>query len=444
MSSSCCSGDQVPLGRQSLQQSAEPVGTPVDALRAAVQSYGTPIYVYDVNRLRGQIAKLRTKLPSAIQVLYSLKANASLGLCGVLAEGGLGADVASAGELVTALAAGFPPWRILVSGPDKSPALLAQLQAAPQALLSVDSLSELQVLARREVPQRALLRLRPDFASLAACAAGADSRFGVLFEELPRCHDYLGAIRVVGFHVFSGSQVLEAAAVIHHLRAALDLCLRAADRLGIAPELFDLGGGFGIPYGAQDQELDLGPIADALGSLAERASPARLVLELGRYLVAQAGWYLTTVIARQTHRGREAVVVDGGVHQRGDLCGLGLRSKAFPPVVLSAPTGRAVPAEKGDPPFLAPRDVLGCLSLPSDILAEASLLPPLSVGDVLAFPNAGGYGLMASPALFHGHPVPAEVAFEGASLKLLRTRQPASSILEGQTCLRPVGASTPS
>lgn len=436
MSSSCRSRDTLSSERPSLNQSAVSVEAPVETLLAAARRYETPLYAYDLGRIRAQIAKLRDTLPAAVQVLYSLKANASLGLCGVLAEAGLGADVASAGELITALAAGFPPRRIFVTGPDRSPALLAQLPAAPEAVLSIDSLSELQMLAGRGVPRRALLRLRPNFPSLAACAAGADSRFGLLIEDVPRCRDYLAAgdFKVVGFHIFAGSQVLDAAAVIHHLHSALNLARRAADILGITPEVIDLGGGFGIPYGPADQELDLAAIAEELAALAEQASPARLFLELGRYLVAQAGWYLTTVIARQSHHGREAVVVDGGVHQRGDLCGLGLRSKAFAPVVLN--DSAAVPFP--EPRLLAPRDVLGCLSLPSDIMAEASPLPPLSVGDMLAFPNAGAYGLLASPALFHGHPVPAEVAFEGAKLELLRVRQPARSILDGQARLLPV------
>src|SRR5260370_20757300 len=191
MSSSCCSSDTAGSVQQSPNQNVAPVEAPVPILLAAVRRYGTPLYAYDVGRIGAQIAKLKANLPAPVQVLYSLKANASLGLCGVLAEAGFGADVASAGELVTALAAGFPPGRIFVSGPDKSPALLAQLPAAPQALLSLDSVSELQLLARRQVPHRALLRLRPDFSSLASCAAGADSRFGLLFEELPRCRDYL-------------------------------------------------------------------------------------------------------------------------------------------------------------------------------------------------------------------------------------------------------------
>jgi diaminopimelate decarboxylase len=417
-----------------------PLDAPVPALLAAARRSGTPLFAYDLARLRAQIVKIKSNLPPAVQVHYSLKANASLGLCGVLAENGFGADVASAGELVTALAAGFPPRRILVSGPDKSPAFLAQLPAAPHALLSIDSLSELHILARQGLPYHVLLRLRPNFPSMAACAAGADSRFGLLFEELPGCRDYLSAgdFTVVGFHVFAGSQVLDPEAVSHHLRGALDLCLGAADVLGITPEVLDLGGGFGIPYGPSEKELDLVRVGRELEALAERAAPARLVLELGRYLVAQAGWYLTKVIALQTHRGREAVVVDGGVHQRGDLCGLGLRTKASPPTVLTDSK-----TESLEPCLWAKRDVLGCLSLPSDILAEACMLPPLSVGDVLAFPNAGAYGLMASPALFHGHAIPAEVAIDGDSLQVLRVRQPANSILEGQAVLHSFSSARP-
>src|SRR5207302_1608602 len=204
--------------------------------------------------------------------------------------------------------------------------------------------------------------------------------------DLATCRPYLGSrgARVVGFHIFSGSQVLDAGGIVHQLRGALEQALRAADVLGIVPEIVNLGGGFGIPYGPEDQELDLAPIAAELRALLPRAGAARLVIELGRYLVAPSGWYLTSVLANQTHQGRIAVVVDGGHHQRGDLCGLGLRRRAYAPVVLGS---ASTP--------LMPTDVLGCLSLPSDVLAEASPLPPLKPGEVLAFPNAGAYGLTA-------------------------------------------------
>jgi diaminopimelate decarboxylase len=395
---------------------------PVEALREVVFRHGTPTYAYDLARIRAQIDRLRAALPPAVEVLYSLKANASLGLCGFIAAAGLGADVASAGELVIALEAGFAPGRILVSGPDKSSALRDLLAAVPDALLSLDSPSELETLAG--AGQRAILRLRPDFCSFAHCAAGPGSRFGVLVDELPRCRAHLGGLRVVGFHVFSGSQVPDATGVNHHLREGVEMAFRAGAALGIQPEVIDLGGGFGIRYGPEDRELDLAAVGAELAALAQRAAPARLLLELGRYIVAPAGWYLTTVLAQQTHGGRPAVVVDGGSHQRGDLCGLDLRHRAYPPVVLD-PHGAA-----------RPTDVLGCLSLPGDVLAEARPLPPLVPGDVLAFPNAGAYGLGASPFSFHGHPAPAEVAFEGDRIEVLRPRAPLRSVLDGQVLLR--------
>jgi diaminopimelate decarboxylase len=406
---------------------------PVEMLREVVRRYGTPTYAYDLGRVREQIARLQGTLPPQVEVLYSLKANASLGLCSFIAGLGLGADVASAGELVTALEAGFPPERILVTGPDKSPALLDLLPSIPEAILSLDSVSELELLATRGQGQKVLLRLRPDFCSFAHCAAGPGSRFGLLIEDVPRCREYLDSPRapVAGFHVFSGSQVLDAAGVIHHLRSGLEMSLRAASMLGITPEVIDLGGGFGIAYGPEDRDLDLAAVAVELCSLAERAAPARLLVELGRYIVAPGGWYLTAVIARQTHGGRPAVVVDGGSHQRGDLCGLGLRQRAFPPVVLTPDSSPSRSEGRG-----TPTDVLGCLSLPSDVLAEARPLPDLALGDVLAFANAGAYGLGASPSSFHAHPAPAEVAFEGTRIEVLRARQPVRSVLEGQVCWR--------
>ena len=405
---------------------------PVGTLLEIARRYGTPTYAYDVTRVRKQIARLRENLPETVEIFYSLKANASLGLCGLFADSGLGADTASIGELLTVLEAGFPPARILVAGPHKSPELVARLRSLPEALLSIDSLSELRMLADEGLCHRAVLRLRPDYESSAVVAAGPESRFGLAPEDIPACRDVIasGGIRVVGFHVFSGSQMLDPQGVIRHLRGAMDLSLRAADALGIVPEILNLGGGFGIPYRAGEPELNLYPVGEELAGLAGRVAPARILLELGRYLVAPAGWYLTAVLGHQTIPGRQAVVVDGGTHQRADLCGLDLRKRAAPPLVLNG---------SESPPL--PTDVMGCLSLPSDILAESGSLPRLAPGDVLAFPNAGAYGLGASPNLFHGYPLPAEAAFDGSDTCLIRARKPAASVLDGQVRLVGVGAS---
>jgi diaminopimelate decarboxylase len=293
----------------------------MEILRAIASRYGTPTYAYDLGRIRSQIDTLRAVLPAEVEIFYSLKANASLGLCGFIAEQGLGADVASAGELVTALEAGFPAGRIFLTGPDRSPPVLQMLRSLPEVVVSVDSVSDLELLAAQEQPRRAILRLRPDYCSDAMCPAGSDSRFGLLLEDVPRCRDVLcsSQVRITGFHIFSGSQILDAGSVAGHLRSAVSLSHRAAEMLSIAPEIIDLGGGFGIPYGPGDRELDLEVIAAELRSILASTPQVRMVLELGRYLVAQAGWYLTTVLARQVYHGREAVVVDGGSHQRADL-----------------------------------------------------------------------------------------------------------------------------
>ena len=400
----------------------KPVAPPVETLQEVVRRHGTPVFAYDLERIESQASRLRSSIPAGVDVFYSLKANASLGICGVLAAEEFGADVASAGELVTARAAGFPSERICVTGPHKNPETLELLRSAPETLVSIDSVDELVQVAARSLPNPILLRLRPDFTSGAVVSAGSDSRFGVPFDELVDCREPAGSgsLNVVGFHIFAGSQVLDARVVIGHLRGAVDLALRAAELVGIAPEIVNLGGGFGIPYRGEP-ELDLDAIGAELEVLGAHAPSSRLTLELGRYLVAPAGYCLTRVLGRQTGRGRPAVVVDGGTHQRGDLCGLGLRREGTPPLPLVEPAAPAVPT-----------DVFGSLSLPDDVLAEACFLPPLAPGDGLAFQNAGAYGLSASPALFHGNPLPAEVTFRGEEIRVIRERGEIADLLKGQ------------
>jgi diaminopimelate decarboxylase len=397
-------------------------------LRRIAADYGTPTYAFDVQRMRSQVEKLRSHLRE-VDILYSLKSNASLGICDVLAQAGIGADVASAGELATALAAGFPADRIFVAGPFKMPETIHHLRNLPAAVLSVDSLSELKELSDTGLSNPLVLRLRPDFGSCAVVPAGSESRFGFTCSDLEyyRAHLSGGPQKVIGFHVFAGSQVLDADQLCEHLRRSLELALRAAEAIQVDPALINLGGGFGTPYGPADEPLDLARVGEEFAKLVERAAPARMVLELGRYLVADAGYYLTSVMGHQTFQGRKAVVVDGGVHQRADMCGLCLRSKAHPPLLLR---------DDSDSSDRYPTDVLGCLSLPDDVMIEAALLPELRRGDVLAFANAGAYGIWSSPALFHGSPLPTEVAFDDSNIHLMRERKPASSILDDQKHVR--------
>ncbi|HEV7243148.1 MAG TPA: alanine racemase [Thermoanaerobaculia bacterium] len=385
----------------------------MDVLRRIAAEYGTPAYAYDIGRIRRQIERAHHALPAGASLLYSLKANPNLSICAVMAAHGVGADVVSASEIMTALSAGISPANIFVSGPYHSPEVLELARTHPGMTLSVDSLSELRRCSAEEGAP-VLLRLRPDYKVAACMPAGHASRFGIGVEELAECDAILRAtesLDVRGFHVFAGSQILDAGAVVSHLEQAVALACRAADELHLVPTIVNLGGGFGVPYGSQERELDLDAVAAALERVAARIAPARLAIELGRYLVAQAGWYLTTVVATRPSP-QSAVVVDGGSHQRADLCEIGLCTTAQPPVVLNDPRRKP----------LAAVDVLGCLCLPTDVLAEGAMLPPLTAGDILAFPNAGAYGLTAAPTHFLSHASPPEIGFEDDRTAVVRPR----------------------
>lgn len=394
--------------------SAAPANRIEERLATVARVHGTPAYAYDLERLRLRLEEIRRTLPEAVEVYYSLKANPAQVLCRPIAEHGLGAEVVSAGELDAALTAGFRRDRILVGGPYKPPAVLSRLSDLPQVLVSVDSVDELERLAAQGLRHRLLLRLRPDFEAQAAVPTARGSRFGIPVSALGRCRSVIERERpsVVGFHVYFGSQILDGSRLVRYLRASLDLCLRAADVLRVETRLLNLGGGFGVPYGAGDSAPDLYSVATALARFAERAAPARLILELGRYLVAEAGWYLTSVVGSQTRDDLPVAVVDGGVHHRGDLCGLDLRRRGLAPLVLG----------KADSPRRV-TDVVGCLCLPNDVLAEGCSLPIMVPGDILAFPNAGAYGLTASPILFLGHPTPAEAVFDDSTSRSVDSRR---------------------
>ncbi|HEX4060856.1 MAG TPA: hypothetical protein VHY58_07510 [Streptosporangiaceae bacterium] len=386
-----------------------------EALAEAAARYGTPTYVYDLARIRARTDELDGTLPPGIGVRYSVKANPCPAVGQVIAAAGFGAEVSSAAELELALEAGFRPDQILVSGPYKDEELLRLAGSLTGLLVSVDSLSELRQFAAWPGP-RTVLRLRPDYPSAGEMGAGSPDRFGIPAGQLRgEAGELARAAGCAGFHVYGGSQILDPAALARSLGRAYDLAMRAAAALDVVPEVVNLGGGFGVPYDERGRELDLAPAAATLRALTARTPGTAVVLELGRYLVARAGWYVTRVVHQQTFDGRPAVVVDGGIHHRPDLCGLDLARRAAPPLLLGAPR-RGTTATA----------VLGCLCLPWDVLAYGAALPPLRAGDVLAFPDAGAYGLSAAPAGFLGHRLPAEVALDGATLTRLRPPQPRS------------------
>lgn len=386
-------------------------GIPVDRLADRVG--GTPFFAYDRGLLTARIAHLREHLPSDVELSYAIKANPMPAVVQHLSGLVDAFDVASAHELRTALDSPMPPGRVSFAGPGKSPAELTQAIAAG-VTLEVESETEAERAAtigeRLGVRPRVAIRVNPDFQVKGSGMrlGGGPQQFGVDAEQVGTLLKQLAAtdLDVRGFHIFAGSQNLSAEILREAQRKTVELALRLADESALPLRYLNLGGGFGIPYTERDSPLDLPQVGSALHDLlGDRIRPAfpdvRVVVELGRYIVGEAGVYVTRIIDRKQSRGETFLVVDGGLHHQLAASGnFGQVIRRNYPVVVGN--------RMGDAPA-GPVNVVGCLCTPLDLLAKAMVLPDAGIGDLVVVFQAGAYGLTASPTAFLSHPNPIEV-----------------------------------
>ena len=384
-------------------------GVPLNLLAARVGQ--TPFYAYDRALLRQRVAQLRQQLPATVKLHYAMKANPMPAVVGLMAGLVDGIDVASGGELQVALDAGADPVEISFAGPGKRDIELRQA-CASGVLVNVESGRELELLARESQnlgrPARVALRVNPDFELKGSGMkmGGGPKPFGIDVEQVPGMLARIAALGLgfEGFHLFAGSQNLNAEAICEAQVKCYQLALRLARDAPAPVRSLNLGGGFGIPYFPGDRRLDLAPIADNLARLCERARNelplARLVIELGRYLVGEAGVYVTRVIDRKLSRGQVFLVCDGGLHHHLAASGnFGQVLRKNYPVTIG---------NKADDLLRETVSVVGPLCTPLDLLADRMSLPVAEVGDLVVVYQSGAYGASASPQTFLGHPRCAE------------------------------------
>lgn len=386
-------------------------GVPVDRLAARVG--GTPFFAYDRGLLTARVELLRATLPAGIELSYAVKANPMPAVVQHLSRLVDGFDVASALELRTALDTPVPPERVSFAGPGKAPAELAQAVAAG-VTVTIESETEAErVVAAGEqlaIRPRVAVRVNPDFhvKGSGMRLGGGPQQFGVDSERVPALLKELSRadVELLGFHVFAGSQNLQADILSEAQRRTVELVLRLAEHAPAPVRYLNLGGGFGIPYFDRDQPLDLPAIGSNLAellasSIRPRLPEARVVLELGRYLVGECGVYVTRVLDRKQSRGRTYLVVDGGLHHQLAASGnFGQVIRRNYPLAIG---------NRIDAPGAEPVTVVGCLCTPLDLLGDQVPLPAAGVGDLVVVFQAGAYGLTASPTAFLSHPAPAEV-----------------------------------
>jgi diaminopimelate decarboxylase len=386
-------------------------GVPLSQLTARVGA--TPYFAYDRAAMTRRMAELREALGVSVDIGYAVKANPMPAVVQHLVGHVDFLGVASAGEMTTALDAGMPPGFIGFAGPGKTDDELRRAVAA-EVLVELESERESRRIAaigeELGLRPRVALRINPDFAveGSGIRMGGGPQQFGVDVEQAPALMDQLRELDLPleGFHVFAGSQNLHAEVLVEAQSRTVDLMLALADKAPEPPTYLNLGGGFGIPYFAKDNALDIARVGEHLRWLADdlllRALPhARVVIELGRFLVSEAGVYVTRVVDRKASRGKTYLVVDGGIHDH--LAALG---NVGP---LSPRNHQLVIGSRADQPATTTASVVGCSCISLDVLGGDVDLPDASVGDLVVVFHAGAYGHSARPLGFLGHPTPAEV-----------------------------------
>lgn len=396
--------------------------TAVDGdLALAAHRFGTPVFVYDLGGVTGRYRDVAAGLPPEVVVHFAMKANGSLAVAAQLAALGAAVDVCSLGELRTAQAAGFADGQILFTGPGKSNAELAA-SAGPVVVESELEAARVSELAAGAGPRVVLLRVNPDLDPHGADLPIAQrvSKFGIDEDEIEDAYVAVAGmpgIDLAGLHMNVHSGVLDPEVLLAGYRHLI----RIADRLeagGHPVRIVDFGGGIGVPYRPEERPFAFEEYAAALADLIEEAPERRYFLEIGRYLTAEFGWLVTSVIDVKMSKGRRVVIVDAGINT------------LFRPHMRHA--NRLVSALNDGGGRHTPAIVAGPLLSPEDVLTESALLPALAPGEQLVIPKCGAYAFGHSIQPFSQHGTAAEVVLIDGDLRLARRRTGADEILRDQ------------
>lgn len=396
---------------------------------ALARAYGTPFFLFDTDVVAARIEAVRDAFRGLAQVYYAVKANPNLGLLRAVQKVADGVDISSGGELMQAQLAGYDPAVMSFAGPAKTRAELEAAIKAGVGCISVESLREIEecatIAARVGVPARILLRVNPALPNRAygLKMGGRPVQFGIDEESL---HDaeacvlaHAGNLDFRGIHSYVGSQCFDSTGVVEATVNALRIAREIEQRSGLVCQKINLGGGFGVAHAEPRRELSLSTLADALRPVLESQKAAfpncDLFFELGRYLTAEAGVYVTRVVWTKSSRGKNFVVCDGGLNHQlaaAGTFGAALRGN-FPISNLTRPDST-----------MSICHIAGPSCNPTDLLGIDTRLPSPEEGDLLGVAMSGSYGLTASPVLFLGRPTPVELVRSAGQVLVGRGSHP--------------------
>jgi diaminopimelate decarboxylase len=410
----------------------------VPTIQKITRELGTPLYLYDGDKIKAQYQLLKECLPPDFEIFYSMKANPLLGICQIFKQWGSGIEIASAGELYTAVKAGFAPEMIIFTSPGKTESELAAAVEDDIYCINIESLAEAELLNRiaadKSKTVRVALRINPDFnlSGAGIKMTGVASQFGIDQSQLETIFQKLGVlanIRVRGIHIYTGTQMLDAGQLLGNLEEIIKLALELSNRWQFKLEFLDLGGGFGIPYFPGEAALDLDLLRQGMLNIwdkySEKLSGTRMAVESGRFLLAEAGVFLAEVLYKKECKGSVYLVCDGGSSQHASSAFLGRHIRNnFPMHILGKDS-----SPETDPETV---NVVGPLCTPTDVIGQKVTLAKAVPGDILVVEKSGAYGLTNSPYAFLSHPRPAEALYLGGKVHILRERGQAEDFLKGQ------------
>jgi diaminopimelate decarboxylase len=379
--------------------------------------FGTPLYVYELDRATAAYRDLRNSLPPGIIIFYSLKANPHPDIARALREAerwpSCRAEVSSVGELAVALEAGFAADECLYTGPGKTESELISAIVSGVRLFSVESLTDLEragdVALRMGTVIDCLLRINSPSSGAATSIRmmGKPSQFGIdsetLEKQMPRLRAVSGT-RLVGAHFFSQSNARDESSLLAELQQSVVTAASLQADLGLPMQILDIGGGFAAPYAVPGERPVYRRMRIELGDTLDeyfpdwRSGTPQVICESGRYLVSDCGELVSSVINIKQSRGNRFVILDAGINTLGGMAGLGrLMPLAVKPDELRG-------SDDTDTATL-----VGPLCTPGDVLSRNVQLHSLEMGDTVTVPNVGAYGVTASLLLFLSRPAPREV-----------------------------------
>lgn len=387
-----------------------------EVLLAGAEKFGTPCYVYFADRIRKRIDTVRDALGGRFGISYAVKSNPNMGLIDRIRDRCVTLDVSSIGEVERCLAIGASASDLTFSGPAKREEELARAVEVGVGEMVCESVQEAFLLDRLAGEagkvMNVLIRINPKRSpkQFGVNMSGKPSQFGVDEEEMPRAIEaILGMrhLRLIGFHIYSGTNSLSVEAISENFSIFIDLFSRFSEMYELVPEKLVFGSGFGVPYHDGDDPLDLPALARRLNDQIDamkqnpRLARAALALEMGRYLIAPEGFLLTRVIRNKSSRGTTICLCDAGFNNHLAACGMmGTIIRRNWPIENVSSTDAASSKEY---------TLVGPLCTTIDILASDIELPETNDGDLLAIGSSGAYGHTASPARFISHPEPREI-----------------------------------